>query len=105
MAPFVLTPNLYPWEDVGKKHPLMSDLPPGSAEWLEDDDAVAVSLAFACPCGCKNIRVLPVYLGDVGYGWRWVGGREKPTLTPSIQIEDVCRWHGYLTAGEFVPAN
>lgn len=31
--------------------------------------------------------------------WNWDGNWENPTLTPSINCQGGCRWHGYLTAG------
>lgn len=33
--------------------------------------------------------------------WRWDGNLEQPTLTPSIQKMNGCRWHGYLVGGQF----
>ena len=33
--------------------------------------------------------------------WKWDGNEAKPTLTPSILRKSGCRWHGYLTGGEF----
>jgi len=34
--------------------------------------------------------------------WQWDGNREAPTLTPSINWVGV--WHGYMRAGQLVPA-
>ena len=59
--------------------------------------------AFRCPCGCGGESWLPIANGDRD-GWQWNGNREKPTLTPSIlQSGFACKWHGYLTDGEFRP--
>jgi hypothetical protein len=54
---------------------------------------------FWCPCGCGEM------LGAGRFndgGWQWDGNREAPTLTPSILHMDGCRWHGFLTKGEFL---
>lgn len=74
-------------------------LPPGTSWWVGSS-----VLRFMCPCGCGNIGAVPVYTDATGYGWKWDGNKELPTLTPSIQKVDPggCRWHGYLTAGLFV---
>lgn len=82
-------------------------------------------LLFCCPnCGALHM----VHVGDDGYSWN--GDRDKPTLTPSIFFrgghsgtlgtvekqrgplgfdtpeqrtpeQRACRWHGYLTNGEW----
>lgn len=99
-VPIRFAPRVYPWEKLGTEYPLKRpDLAPGMAEWIEDNDGVAVQLAFICPCGCSRVLTVPVYLGDVGRGWRWIGGREFPTLTPSIKT--ACGWHGWLRNGIF----
>lgn len=74
-------------------------LVPGSAKWGTDQNGKIASLSFICPCGCRAVCAVPVYPG----GWVWNGDLEKPTLTPSIQILNPCRWHGYLKAGVFEP--
>jgi len=75
------------------------DLPPGTARWSDFDSGT--QLAFVCPCGCGVANQLPVHTGESGYGWKWDGNREKPTLMPSIAMTTKCKWHGFLTAGEF----
>ena len=79
------------------------DLPPGSAAWCEHDREIR-SILFTCPCGCKTVRTVPVKRSNAGPEWLWDGDRLKPTLTPSIQIIGECRWHGYLTKGEWLAA-
>ena len=34
--------------------------------------------------------------------WDWDGNREAPTLSPSINCESHCGWHGYIRAGRCV---
>ena len=65
------------------------------------------SLLFTCPCGCGVVRTVPVKIvfpwpGPSPDGaWGWDGNLESPTLVPSLQIAEGCRWHGYLTNGEW----
>lgn len=74
---------------------------PGAVEMRERDGEVC-GFAFRCPCGCGFESWLPVNRGD--NGWNWNGDRERPTLTPSILQSGLpCKWHGYLTDGEFRP--
>jgi hypothetical protein len=35
--------------------------------------------------------------------WQWDGNVLAPSLTPSINCQGGCGWHGYLTEGEWVP--
>jgi len=74
---------------------------PGAIE-LRDLEGRMMGIAFRCPCGCGYTSWLPVTQED--RGWEWDGNREAPTLTPSILQSGLpCKWHGYLTAGEFRP--
>lgn len=34
--------------------------------------------------------------------WNWNGNREAPTLTPSINCDKHCGWHGYIENGRCV---
>jgi len=34
--------------------------------------------------------------------WDWDGNRETPTLSPSINCESHCGWHGYIRNGRCV---
>lgn len=63
-----------------------------------DDDDRPDGLNFWCPCGCGAFLGVSFEPGR----WTWDGNREVPTVTPSILHTDDCRWHGYLTAGEFL---
>lgn len=57
-------------------------------------------IAFVCPCGCGRDGWLPLK-PERANGWEWNGDHAKPTLSPSILQSGGCRWHGYLTDGEF----
>lgn len=58
-----------------------------------------------CPCGCGDLRALPVATGEKQpKSWQWNGDKEKPTLSPSIyhyDIQNQPHWHGFLTDGEW----
>lgn len=72
---------------------------PGAVEFREWNGAVG-GIAFRCPCGCGYDSWLPVNRG--ADCWIWDGNREAPTVTPSILQSGLpCKWHGFLTAGEF----
>jgi len=92
------------------------DTPIPAGQWSfykrysDPDDAMPAGILFGCPCGCGEMK-------SVGFDthesrrprWHWDGNRERPTLTPSInilQLNDAGQqvgehWHGWLTAGEF----
>ena len=65
------------------------------------------SVIYLCPCGCEQLGALPIVKGDEQAAqrpaWHWNGNEDSPTLTPSIRRLDGCRWHGFLTAGEWQP--
>lgn len=72
---------------------------PGAIELRELHGEVK-GIAFRCPCGCGYESWLPVQREE--RGWTWDGNRAAPTLTPSILQSGLpCKWHGYLTSGEF----
>lgn len=68
-------------------------------------------LLFICPCGCGELQGVGFSTEISGEKpvWNWDGNREKPTLTPSINILQLNdkgekigeHWHGYLTAGRW----
>lgn len=61
-------------------------------------------IAFRCPCGCGGESWMHVRTSEYNDGWAWNGNLSAPTLTPSIlQSGMPCKWHGYLTAGVFIP--
>lgn len=72
---------------------------PGDFRWAGVDTAVIGRMTFVCPCGCGAICGV-VLKPTVLTGWEWNGDLDKPTLTPSININRG-HWHGYLTDGVF----
>ncbi len=44
----------------------------------------------------------PEVAGAPVRGWEISGTEDKPTLRPSINITGETRWHGFLTAGDFI---
>jgi len=87
---------------IGGETPYNRSLPVGASQWQNGTDGNIAGLAFVCPCGCGSIGTTAVVKG-FGTKWNWDGNKEFPTLTPSIQKLTACKWHGYLTKGEFVP--
>jgi hypothetical protein len=92
--------------------PSFDDLPheqikPGMFEYYVSDKSPfpgkTAGIIFFCPCGCHLPCLSFRYAGVDRPSWIWDNNREKPTLTPSINNPDGCKWHGYLTAGVFVP--
>ncbi len=61
-------------------------------------------LIYACPCGCGEIGSLHFAVGDDAQSpsWKWDGNEDAPTLTPSIRRLDGCKWHGFLTKGQWI---
>lgn len=81
---------------------ILADPHPGQFEYWRlgnrtDDDPRPDGLNFICPCGCGSMLGADFAPGK----WTWDGNREAPTVAPSLLHLDGCRWHGFLTAGEF----
>ncbi len=95
----MLTSDGQPWtgEDPNHLDRYRKDVPPGTAQWTEDGKY----LWFTCPCGCGRLHCIPAKRNGNTYGWDFAGTAEVPTLTPSIQITTGCRWHGFLTNGQW----
>jgi len=75
---------------------------PGAVEFREIEGTVR-GIAFRCPCACGYESYLPVNILDRP-SWQWNGSFDAPSTTPSILQSGLpCKWHGYLTNGEFVP--
>ncbi len=93
--------------------PLRAEMPPqrdrpGSfcftQRYNDPPDAPACGIHFICPCGC-GAHGSALFRGRGTDGrpeLDWDGDRERPTLTPSIQRNSDCRWHGHLTRGYWV---
>jgi hypothetical protein len=98
-----LVESIFAGTDESNKSPL----PAGSAKWSRADGKIQ-GIIFVCPCGCRQIRCVPVLSRLAGSrsagprGWTWDGNETSPTLTSSILIVGECGWHGYLTKGEWV---
>ncbi len=62
-------------------------------------------LRFGCRCDARITCAIALrpQKNAVGASWGWDGNREAPTVTPSINCEKGCGWHGWLKAGEFTP--
>lgn len=68
-----------------------------------------MGVTFDCPCGCGEFVAIP-FTNPLDGGdpvrrpttWDRTGETlENLTLKPSLQRLGACRWHGYLTNGEF----
>lgn len=76
--------------------------PPGTAAWMRNTDGQISVLSFVCPCGCRDVITVPVKNGkERPDAWVWNGSLDLPTLSPSILRKSGCKWHGWLTVGEF----
>ena len=74
-------------------------------------EQIGVGIAFDCPCGKCGEKVSLGFKNPIDgskqvnndrASWQRKGNTfENLTLTPSIQRMGKCRWHGYLTDGEF----
>lgn len=79
------------------------DGPPGTMLFTYDGKENIKGIIFKCPCGCGEIGGgVNFDPSDRGPCWQWNRDQEKPTVTPSIQKLDGCKWHGFLTDGVFV---
>jgi hypothetical protein len=61
-------------------------------------------MAFPCQGVVRetcHIALRPSQKNAVGASWEWDGNREAPTITPSVNCEKVCGWHGWIRNGQF----
>jgi len=70
-------------------------------ELRRDRAGNVAGVAFKCP-GCGSDSWVSVDEATWDDAWHWDGNEAAPTLTPSLG-QRCCPWHGYLTAGQFVP--
>ena len=64
-------------------------------------------MSFPCqryPLQACQIALRPLQKNAVGASWQWDGNREAPTITPSVNCEKVCGWHGWIRNGQFEDA-
>lgn len=71
-----------------------------------EDPTKVDSMEYMCPRTGKYCGSLPVGYRikpprRLGASWEWDGNFEKPTLGPSINCVGGCKWHGWLSVGEF----
>jgi hypothetical protein len=60
------------------------------------------TIYYICPCGCGEMNSLPIATGEKRQQyWQWNGKLMKATLSPSIKRMNACKYHGYLTNGEW----
>ena len=83
---------------------LFTDQLPGSF-WLSDPgDGGVCAMIFFCPCGCGDpvrITVGVEHKPITSPAWNWNGSTAEPTLKPSVRRSTDCKWHGWLTDGEW----
>lgn len=74
------------------------------------DGTEPAGILFGCPCGCGAMNSVAFRASRAGRpSWNWDGNREKPTLSPSINILQFDEagnrtgehWHGWLRDGVF----
>lgn len=72
--------------------------PAGGIKFYDAEGNSPSGFHFQCPCGCGTMGSVRV-AGD--HAWTWNGGRDKPTVRPSVLLsnKDGSHWHGYLTDG------
>lgn len=79
---------------------IWSEDPPVAGHYQFDENDRGI--VYGCPCGCGQLRCVPISTGVKQPGsWLWDGNHERPTLQPSIQIVGSCKWHGFLTNGHW----
>lgn len=93
--PFVLVDSVLDRDDRGEGHP-------GEASFYVNAAGQRAGFIIRCP-GCNVPQALAFrgIPGATGATWEWDGNAEQPTLTPSVH--HVGCWHGWLTAGQWVP--
>lgn len=69
---------------------------PGAFSFEAEDKGIF----YNCPCGCDTKGFIPFRNKVTDRpSWNWDGNRDAPTLDPSIQRTQGCKWHGHLIAG------
>lgn len=91
----------YPNEDSAETY--RKDLSPGTIEFIYSGEGDKIIMNYVCPCGCGRVRALTARTGEkIPNHWQWNGNKEIPTLQPSIACTQGCKWHGFLTNGEWI---
>lgn len=75
---------------------------PGDIQ-IRRETGIVWGVAFLCPCGCGNESYLPNEVAGHGSGWTFSGPDDALTARPSVlQSGMPCKWHGWLTDGQWV---
>lgn len=74
----------------------------GTSAWVKDAQGKIVIIRFVCPCGCSDVCSVPIDPSFDKQAWNFNGNYVQPTLTPSILRLSGCKWHGFLTNGEWI---
>jgi len=76
---------------------------PGDFMFTHNNAGEIVGMIEMCPCGCRALGSIAFKHAwrDPGERpvWEWNGSKDKPTLTPSVQRTEGCKWHGWLKGG------
>lgn len=76
--------------------------PAGAYAFTVMQSGEVAGVQFVCPCGCGHMSYLSLSPDHPSPVWTWNGDKDRPTMKPSIFNTGLpCRWHGYLTDGEF----
>lgn len=74
---------------------------PGEFTFGENPDFPCI--VFMCPCGCGDSLTVPICTGELQEGkWLWNESTESATLTPDINRDHGCKFHGSLTDGMWI---
>ncbi|HRP26358.1 DUF6527 family protein [Thauera sp.] len=79
-----------------------ADRQPGMIEVNRRADGSIGGLHFICPCGCGREGYLPASGHGHPSEWDFTGPDDRLTARPSVLQVGGCRWHGWLTEGEWV---
>lgn len=80
----------------------------------KEDGGLPARIYFHCrgqptrPDGTLHPRICAIPISVDGpdkrpTDWLWDGNWGEPTITPSIDCDKRCGWHGFLTKGEIAP--
>ena len=83
------------------------------AEIVEDGDYCfrdveyapgVVGRNFVCQIPGGDIIAVPIHTASEKpkrpVSWQWNGSEDRPTLTPSLLVQGVNAWHGFVTDGQ-----
>lgn len=80
---------------------------PGDFSFAMHSEGASGLLVFRC-LRCAETHAVSIRRGQkIADSWEWNGDMEKPTLSPSININRLptsCGWHGWLRDGVWIGA-